>query len=93
MEEVEDDADKEEVVVLGDAGCAAMRAGAALRAVVASAAATAGRMEGLFSGCGSGAGGWRGPAATRRPLGPIWLAAVCGGGVGLLVSAFWVRLG
>ena len=42
--------DEEEVVVLGDAGCAVMRAVAGLWAA-ASAAATAGRMEGMSSGC------------------------------------------
>ena len=36
--------DQEELVVLGGVGCAAMRAGAALRAASASAAARAGRM-------------------------------------------------
>ena len=70
-------------MVLGDAGCAAMRAGAALRAAAASAVAIAGRMEVIFSGCGLAAGGWRGRAATRRPGGPMWSAVVCGGGVGL----------
>ena len=57
--------------------------GAALRASAVSAAASAVRMEGISSGCGLGEGGWRGLAATWRPRGPIWLAAVCGGGVGL----------
>ena len=31
----------------------------------------AGRMEGISSGSGREAGGWRGPAATQRPAGPI----------------------
>ena len=83
MEGVEPDEDEEEVVVLGDAGCAAMRAAEALRAAAASPVATAGRMEGMSSGRGIRACGWTGPAATWRPCGPIWLAAVCGGGVGL----------
>ena len=64
VEEVEEDEDEEEVVVLGNAGCAAMQVGAALRAAAVSAAAIAGRMEGISSGCGLGAGGWRGAAAT-----------------------------
>ena len=83
MEDVEKDETEEEVVVLGDARCAAMRAGAALRSAAASAVATAGRMEGFSSGCGYGAGGSRGPAANRCPVRPIWSAAVRGGGVGL----------
>ena len=58
-------------MAFGDAVCAAMRAGAALQAVVASAAATAGRREGITSGCGLGAGGWRRQKATLRPSGPI----------------------
>ena len=70
-------------MVLGDAICTAMRAGAALRATAASAAATAGRMEGISSGFGLRAGSWRGPTATWRPAGPIQLAAVRGRGVGL----------
>ena len=52
MEEVDEADDEEEVV---DAGWAVMRAG--LRAA-ASAAATAGRMEGMSPGCRLGAGGW-----------------------------------
>ena len=59
--EVEEDLvpkDEEESIVFGDVGCAAMRAGAPLRAAAASAAATAGRMEGMSSGPGLGAGGW-----------------------------------
>ena len=62
---------EEEVVVLGDVGCAAMRAGAALWAAAASAAATAGRMEGMPSRCGLRAGGWRGLVVNLRPRGPI----------------------
>ena len=46
MEDVDEDEDKEEVVVLGDAGCAVMRAVAGLWAA-ASAAATVARMEGM----------------------------------------------
>ena len=83
VEDVEDDEEEEEVVVFGHVGCAAMRAGAALRAAAACAAATAGRMEGISSGCRLGAGGWRGLATTWRPAGPIRLAAVGGGGAAL----------
>ena len=61
VEDVDEDEDEEEVVVLGDAGCAVMRAVADLWGA-ASAAATAGRMEGLSSGCRLGLGGWGGPA-------------------------------
>ena len=49
----------------------------------ASSAATAGRMEGMSSGCRLGTGGWGGPAVTWRPGGPIWSAAVGKGGAGL----------
>ena len=49
----------------GDAGCAVMRGVAGLWAA-ASAATTAGRMEGMSSGCRLGAGGWGGPAVTWR---------------------------
>ena len=85
-EEVEEDEDEQEVVVLRGGGCAAMRAGAALLAAVASAAATAGKIEGISSGCGLRAGGWRGPAATWRPGGPIRSAAVGEGSAGLRSS-------
>ena len=87
MEDVDRAEDKEEVVVLGDAGCAVMRAVAALWAA-ASAAATAGRMEGMSSGCRFGVGGWGSPAVTWRPGGPIWSAAVGEGGAGLWPSPF-----
>ena len=75
MEDVDEAEDEEEVVVLGDAGCAVMRAVAGSWAV-ASAAAEAGRMEGMSSGCRLGVGGWGGPAVTWRPSGPIWSAAL-----------------
>ena len=65
-------------MVLGDAGCDAMRAGPALRAAPASPAATAGGMERISSGRQFGAGGRR-----RWAAGPMWLAAVRGGGFGL----------
>ena len=76
VEDDEEDEDEEEAVVLGDAGCAAMRAGAALRAAAVSVAAIAGRIQGISSGCWLGARGWRGPAGSWRPGGPIQLAAV-----------------
>ena len=70
-------------MVLGDAGCAVIRAEAALRAAAASAAPTAGRMEAISSGCGRGAGGCRGAVAIWWSGGTMWPAAVCGGGVSL----------
>ena len=85
VEDVDEAEEEEEVVVLGDAGCAVMRAVAGLW-VAASAAATAGRMEGMSSGCRLGVGGWGGPAVTWRPGGPIWSAAVGEGGAGLWSS-------
>ena len=69
VEELDEAEDEEEVV---DAGWAVMRAGLW---AAASAAATAGRMEGMSSGCRLGAGGWGGPVVTWRPGGPIWSAA------------------
>ena len=77
VEEVDEAEDEEEVV---DAGWAVMRAGLW---ATASAAATAGRMEGMSSGCRLGAGGWGGPVVTWRPGGPIWSAAAGEGGAGL----------
>ena len=52
MEDVHEAEDEEEVVVFGDAGCSVMRAVAGLWAV-ASAVGTAGRIEGISSGCRS----------------------------------------
>ena len=89
VEEVNKAEDEEEVV---DAGWAVMRAG--LRAA-ASAAATAGRMEGMSSDCRLGTGGWRGPVVTWRHGGPIWSAAAGEGGAGLLPSPSglgWARV-
>ena len=71
VEDDDDDEEAEEVVVSGDAGCADMRAGAAVQAASASAAATLGRMEAISSGCGLGAAGCKGPAAIQRK-GPQW---------------------
>ena len=89
VEEVDKAEDEEEVV---DAGWAVMRAG--LRAA-ASAAATAGRMEGMSPGCRLGAGGWGGPVVTWRPGGPIWSAAAGKGGAELrpsLSGLGWARV-
>ena len=80
MEEVDEAEDEEEVV---DAGWAVLQAG--LRAA-ASAAATAGRMEGMSSGCRLGPGGWGGLVVTWRPSRPIRLAAAGEGGAGLWPS-------
>ena len=82
QEEVDEAEDEEEVV---DAGWAVMRAVAGLWAA-ASAAATAGRMEGMSSGCRFRAGGWGGPVVTWRPGGPIWSAAAGEGGARLWPS-------
>ena len=89
VEEVDEAEDEEEVL---DAGWAVMRAGLW---AAASAAATAGRMEGLSSGCRLGAGGWGGPVVTWRPGGPIWSAAAGEGGAGLRLSLSglgWARV-
>ena len=89
VEEVDEAEDEEEVV---DAGWAVMRAGLW---AAASAAATAGRMEGMSSGCRLEAGGWGGPVVTWRPGGPIWSAAAGEGGAGLWPSPSrlgWARV-
>ena len=80
--EVVEAEDEEEVV---NAGWAVMRAVSGLWAA-ASAAATAGRMEGMSSGCRLGAGGPGGPVVTWQPGGPIWSAAAGEGGAGLWPS-------
>ena len=80
VEEVDEAEDEEEVV---DAGWAVMEAGLW---AAASAAATAGRMEGMSSGCRLGAGGWGGPVVTWRPGRLIWSAAAREGGAGLWPS-------
>ena len=85
VEAVDEDGDEEEVVVLGDAGCAVMRAVAVLWAA-ASAAATARRMEGMSSGCRLRVGGWGGQAVTWWPNGPTWSAASGERGAGLRSS-------
>ena len=87
VEEV-DEAEVEEEVV--DAGWAVMRAGLQ---TAASAAATAGRMEGMSSGCRLGPGGWGGPVVTWRPGEPIWSAAARGGRRGAVAFSFWAWLG
>ena len=92
MEDVNEAEDREVVVVFGDAGCAVMQAVAGLGAA-ASAAATAGRMEGMSSGCRLGLGGWGGPAVTWRPGGPIWFGSGGGGRRGAVAFSFWAWLG
>ena len=79
VEGVDEAEDEEEVV---DAGWAVMRAVAGLWAA-ASAAATAARIEGIFSGCRLRAGGSGVPLVTWRPGGQIWSAAAGEGGAGL----------
>ena len=85
VDDFDEDEDEEEVVVLEDAGSAVMRAVAGLWAA-ASPAARAGRSEGMSSSCRLGVGGWGGPPVTWRPGGPVWSAAVGGGGAGLRSS-------
>ena len=80
VEEVDEAEDEGDVV---DAGWAVMRAGLS---AAASAAPTAGRMEGMSSGCRLGAGGWGGPVVTWRPSGPIWSAEAGEEGAGLWPS-------
>ena len=82
-EEDEEDGNLNKMMVLGDAGGAAMRAGAVLRVAPASSAAAAERMQAISSGCGFVAGRCKGPAGIRQPGGPTWSAAVCWGAVGL----------
>ena len=77
MQDVDETENEGEVV---DAGWAVMRAGLW---AAASAAATAGRMEGMSSSCRLGAGSWGGPVVTWRPGGLIWSAAAGEGGAGL----------
>ena len=80
VEEVDEAEDEEEVV---DAGWAVMRAGLW---AAASAAATAGRMEGMSPGCRLGAGAWGGSVVTWWPGRPIRSAAAGEGGAGLWPS-------
>ena len=93
MEDVDEEEDEEEVVVLGDAGCAVMRAGAGLWAAAASAVAPAGRMEGMSSGRKFGSGWLGGPGRDQA----AWRADSVGSGGGwrrrAAVSAFWAWLG
>ena len=65
------------MVVLEDAGRAVMRVAAALRAVAASADATAGRMEIIFSGSGFKAGGCRQRVVIQGVQVSMWPAAAC----------------
>ena len=87
VEEVDEAEDEEEVV---DAGWALMRAGLW---AAASAAATAGRMEGMSSGCRLGAGGWGGPVVTWRPWRADLVGSGGGGRRGAVAFSFWARLG
>ena len=80
VEEVDEAEDEEEVV---DVGWAVMPAGLW---AAASAAATAGRMEGMSSGCRLGAGSSGGPVVTWWHSGPIRSAAAGEGGAGLWPS-------
>ena len=80
VEEVDEAEDEEDVV---DAGWAVMRAGLW---AAASAAATAGRMEGMSSGCRLGASGWGGQVMT-------WAAAAGEGRRGAVAFSFWAWLG
>ena len=70
VEDVDEAEGEDEVVVLGDTGCAVMRAVVGLWAA-ASAAATAGRVECMSSGCRLGAGVLGGLAVIWQPGGPI----------------------
>ena len=88
VEDVDENEDEEEVMVLGDVGCVALQAGAALWAAAASAAATAGRMEGMSSGRGPGVAGWGDLPVTWQPGGPIRSAAAGEGGAGLRSPPF-----
>ena len=87
VEEVDEAEDEEEVV---DAGWAVMRAG--WRAA-ASAAATAGRIEGMSSGCNFSGGRLGGPgrdlAARRADL----VGSGGGGRRGAVAFSFWAWLG
>ena len=87
VEDVDEDEDEEEVVVLGDEGPTVRRAVAGFWAAP-SAAATAGRMEGMSSGRRLGVAGWGAAAVTWQPGRPIWSASVGEGGAGL-----WSLLG
>ena len=77
-----EDEEEEVVVVLRDAGSAALRNWPALRALAASAGATAGWMEAIMSGCRLVAGGCSHPVAIQWGGGVTRLAAVCWGGLG-----------
>ena len=87
VHEVDEAEDEEEVV---DAGWAVMRAGLW---AAACAAATAGRMEGMSSGCKLGAGGLGGAgrdlAARRADL----VSSGGGGRRGAVAFSFWAWLG
>ena len=93
VEDVDEDEDEEEVVALGDAGCAVIRAVAGLWVAAASAAATAGRTEGMSSGRRLGTCGLGGPG---RNLGAQRADLAGSSGRGrrrAAVFAFWARRG
>ena len=93
VEDVDEDEDEEEVVVLEDAGCAVMRAVAALWVTAASPAATAGRMEGIFLGPQVGGGWLAGPGRYLGARRADLVGSGRGGRRGAAVFAFWARLG
>ena len=76
------------VVLLGDASCAAMQAGTALRAAAFSAAATAGRMESISLGCRAGGGWLEGPRRDAAARSDDLVGSGVGGRRGAAVSAF-----
>ena len=87
MEEVDEAEDEEEVV---DAGWAVMRAGLW---AAASAAATAGRMQGMSPGCRLGAGGWGGPVCDLVARRANLVGSGGGGRRGAVAFSFWAWLG
>ena len=87
VEEMDEAEDEDEVV---DAGWAVMRGGLL---VAASAAATAGRMEGMSSGCRLGAGGWGGPVVTWWPWRADLVSSGEGGWRGAVAFSFRAWLG
>ena len=87
VEEVDEAEDEEEVV---DAGWAAMRSGLW---AAASAAATAGRMEGMSSGSRLGAVGWGGPGRDLAVRRADLVGSGGGGRRGAVAFPFWAWLG
>ena len=87
VEEVDEAEDEEEVV---DAGWAVMRAGLW---AAASAAAMAGGMEGMSSGCRLGAGGLGGPRPDLGARRADLVGSGGGGRRGAVAFSFWAWLG